>query len=192
MHKTYYTEKPEVLMLDKCFDKVNYTISINIEPILEEGKEGWQADTRSFWLPEGELDPETVKANPEQYLYYDVKKAAKVTAQTLVDNLRNNYPVVPVPSFREGAAVCHRPADDVKMLGGVLMGGLPYFELASGEVVSLTQADLENIMKDVTTWEISVQTAKQTAWTTIEVATTQEAIDTALKDLETALQSLMV
>lgn len=192
MHKTYYTEKPEVLMLDKCFDKVNYTISINIEPILEEDKEGWQADTRSFWLPEGELDPETVKANPEQYLYYDVKKAAKVTAQTLVDNLRNNYPVVPVPSFREGAAVCHRPADDVKMLGGVLKGGLPYFELASGEVVSLTQADLENIMEDVITWEVSIQTAKQTAWAAIEVATTQEAIDTALKDLETALQSLMV
>lgn len=192
MRKTYYTEKPEVLMLDKCFDKVNYTISINIEPIFEEDKEGWQADTRSFWLTKGELDPETVKANPEQYLYYDVKKAAKVTAQTLVDNLRNNYPVVPVPSFREGAAVCHRPADDVKMLGGVLMGGLPYFELASGEVVSLTQADLENIMKDVTTWEISVQTAKQTAWATIEVATTQEAIDTAVKDLEIALQSLMV
>lgn len=192
MRKTYYTEKPEVLLLDKCFDKVNYTISINIEPIFEEDKEEWQADTRSFWLPEGELDPETVKANPEQYLYYDVKKAAKVTAQTLVDNLRNNYPVVPVPSFREGAAVCHRPADDVKMLGGVLMGGLPYFELASGEVVSLTQADLENIMKDVTTWEISVQTAKQTAWATIEVATTQEAIDTAVKDLEIALQSLMV
>lgn len=192
MQKTYYTEKPEVLMLDKCFDKVNYTISINIEHIFEDDKEEWRADTRSFWLPEGELDPETVKANPEQYLYYDVKKAAKVTAQTLVDNLRNNYPVVPVPSFREGAAVCHRPADDVKMLGGVLMGGLPYFELASGEVVSLTQADLENIMKDVTTWEISVQTAKQTAWATIEAATTQEAIDTAVKDLETALQSLMV
>lgn len=167
-------------MLDKQKGKVCFTISTNIEQN-EDGS--WQADTRSYWVDEGELDPATVAQNLRYWMWYDLRKAARAEAQRLVDELRNGCPVCPVPSFREGAAVCNRASDKVMLLAGVQMGGLPMFELADGTITRLTAEDLQAIMRDVATWEIAVQSSKQACWGAIDVADSEEAIAVALADL---------
>ena len=191
MQKTRYSEQPEPVLVEAIKGYVHITVAVNIKQV-ESDPPAWEADTNRFWVPAGELDLDAVRQNPAAYLHRathlsDARAEAKATAQRMVDELRNGCPVVPVPSFRADAAVCHRPADDVKMLGGVLMGGLPYFELASGEVVSMTRGDLEGIMQDVTQWEVAVQQAKQAAWVAIDAATSQDEIDAALVALEAAL-----
>ena len=191
MQKTRYSEQPEPVLVEAIKGYVHITVAVNITQV-ESDPPAWEADTNRFWVPAGELDLDAVRQNPAAYLHRathlsDARAEAKAKAQMAVDSLRNGCPVVLVPSFRAGAAVCHRPADDVKMLGGFLMGGLPYFELASGEVVSLTADDLAGIMQDVTQWEVAVQQAKQAAWVAIDAATSQDEIDAALIALEAAL-----
>lgn len=185
MDKTNYTEKPSDLLLDCQRGRVRYTISTNIEQ-LEDGS--WQADTRSFWVDENELQPATVAQNLRYWLWYDERKVAREEAQRMVDLLRNECPVAPVPSFREGAAVCNRASDKVMLLAGLQMGGLPMFELADGSITALSVEDLQAIMRDVAAWEIGVQTAKQNCWTAIDAADSREEILAALDALRAALK----
>lgn len=174
---------------------ISVFIAINPVQCTEESHDGeprvyYLCDSNEFIIPAADLNKEAIISDPEAWLDYVPalkKEEAKATAQRMVDELRNGCPVVPVPSYRADAAVCHRPADDVKMLGGYMMGGLPYFELASGEVVSLTADDLAGIMRDVTQWEVAVQQAKQAAWAAIDAATTQDEINAALAALDAAL-----
>lgn len=204
MSKTvHYTEKPLPVQHEAFGEFNHFTVAINIHEETEEESaaagevpsesEGntrttkhWIATVNDFWERASALSPEEVEANPEAFIdranqLSDQRTDKKTLIQKLVDDLRSGCPIVPVPSFREDAAVCHRPADDVKMLGGVMMGGLPYFELASGEIVSLTKEDLQNIMKDVTQWEIDLQQKKQTCWTLLDKANTQEELDAAVE-----------
>lgn len=192
MQKIRYSEQPVPVLVETIKGYVHITVAVNATQV-ESDPPAWEADTNGFWCPVGELDLDEVRQNPAAYLtrathLSDARAEAKATAQRMVDELRNGCPVVPVPSFRTDAAVCHRPADDVKMLGGYLMGGLSYFELASGEVVSLTAENLGGIMQDVTAWEVAVQQAKQAAWEAIDSATSQAEIDAALTALAAALK----
>ena len=205
MSKTvHYTEKPLPVQYEAFGEFNHFTVAINIHEEVEEvavadstsessessdttkNTSRWIATVNDFWERASALSPEEVEANPEAFIdranqLSDQRTDKKTLIQQLVDDLRSGCPIVPVPSFREDAAVCHRPADDVKMLGGVMMGGLPYFELASGEIVSLTVEDLQNIMKDVTQWEIDLQQKKQACWSLLDAANTQEELDAAVE-----------
>ena len=185
MQKTNYTEKPEALLLDEQRGKVCFTISVNIEQ-REDGS--WKADTRSYWVDAGEVNPEAVRQNPEYWLWYDLRKAARAEAQRLVDELRNGCPVAPVPSFRPGAAVCNRASDKVMLLAGLQMGGLPMFELADGSITPLTAEDLQAIMRDIAAWEMAVQGAKQACWGAIDAATSEQQMEDALATLAEELK----
>lgn len=185
MQKTNYTEKPEILLLDEHRGKVCFTISTNIE---QRDDGSWQADTRSYWVDAGEVNPEAVRQNPEYWLWYDLRKAARAEAQALLDKLRNGCPVVPVPSLYEGAAVCNRASDKVMLLAGVQMGGLPMFELADGSITPLTAEDLQAIMRDIAAWEMAVQGAKQACWGAIDAATSEQQMMDALATLAEELK----
>lgn len=172
MIKANYDYKPEAVMTQEYNNKIKFDINLNIEEVKDGEQISYTADLYSFWVPAGELDPDTVKENPELYTDYvsqSGKQAYKNKAQVVVDKIREN-PVVEIPSFRENAYINHRPSDDVKLLGGVMLGGLPYFELADGEVVALTKENLEGIMQDVAAWEVELQKTKQEVWDTIESA----------------------
>lgn len=180
-----YSEEPRTLLHETLGDFTHFTVATNIKQITEDNSSYWEADVNDFWERSSELPVSVVEANPEAFIdranqLSDQRTDKKTIIQQIVDDLRSGCPIVPVPSFRQGAAVCHRPADDVKMLGGVMMGGLPYFELASGEIVSLTVEDLQNIMKDVTQWEIDLQQKKQACWSLLDAANTQEELDAAV------------
>lgn len=195
MSKTHYSEPPVPVLVDYAGtgekQKVEFTITINAEMVEGEERTEWIADTRTFWLPAGELDTEAVRQNPAAYFSYVAladKQAARDKAQQMVDDLRNGRPVVPVPSFRAGAAVCNRTSDQMKLAGGLLMGGLEVYELADGELVQLTRENLQGILKDVAAWEVRVQMAKQTAWQAIDAATSEDDVKAALMELESALR----
>lgn len=190
MIKVHYSEKPEPVLVQKFRDKVGITIALNPEEV--ESGEGdqrttqWVADTNDFWEMEDSINLEDVYAHPENYLYYlpaKEKRFFKDKAQAMLDALRNSTPIVPVPSYREDAAVCNRPADQIKLIAGLTMGGLPYYELASGEVVNLSVTDLQAIAVDVTAAETTWQQAKQTCWAAIDAAGTEEEAVDALKAL---------
>lgn len=187
MHKTTYTEKPAPILIDRMRGMIHYTIALNA---VQQDDGSWRADTRSFWLSERELDPNVVALAPEVYFWYDKKKEYTTAAQALVDRLRSSRPVVPVPSFREGAAICHAPEDDTKLLAGVIMGGLPVFELASGELTTLTVDDIKAMMQDVAGWEYTVQDAKQRAWKRIKAAECEHDMADAVEELKYELAAL--
>lgn len=180
MKKANYDYKPEVVTTQVYNNKIKFDINLNIEEVKDGEQISYTADLYSFWVPVGELDPDTVKENPELYTDYvsqSGKQAYKNKAQAIVDKIREN-PVVEIPSFRENAYINHRPSDDVKLLGGIMLGGLPYFELADGEVVALTKENLEGIMQDVAAWEVELQKTKQEVWDTIErAASLNEILD---------------
>lgn len=181
-----YSEEPRTLLHETLGDFTHFTVATNIKQITEAGSSYWEADVNDFWERSSELPVSVVEADPEAFIdranqLSDQRADKKTLIQQIVDDLRSGCPIVPVPSYRPDAAVCHRPADDVKMLGGVMMGGLSYFELASGEIVSLTKEDLQNIMKDVTQWEIALQQKKQACWTLLDEANTQEELDAAVE-----------
>lgn len=67
-------------------------------------------------------------------------------------------------------------------------GGLPYYELASGEVVSLSAADIQAIAIDITQAETLMQQGKQECWAAINAAKGQEDIDKALAEYKNLLK----
>lgn len=192
MQKTRYSEKPEPLLIETVRGYTHITIATNIKQLEESDTPAWEADTNAFWTQTDAIDLEDVRNNPANYLNYashlsSRRAEAKAKAQQAVDDLRNGCPITPVPSFREGAAVCNRASDKVMLLAGVQMRGLPMFELADGTITALTEEDLQGIMHDIAAWEMAVQSAKQECWGTIDNATTQEEIDAALGKLYVAL-----
>lgn len=181
MIKANYDYKPEAVITQVYNNKIKFDINLNIEEVKDGEQISYTADLYSFWVPVGELDPGTVKENPELYADYvskSGKQAYKSKAQAIVDKIREN-PIVEIPSFRENAYINHRPSDDVKLLGGIMLGGLPYFELADGEVVELTKENLEGIMQDVAAWEVELQKIKQEVWDAIDKATSETEINEA-------------
>ncbi len=195
MQTTQYNTPPPQVLITRHRDKVHVTITANATQVeaSEEGEQPqWQADTHSFWEIEGEIDLEAVRANPEAYLHY-VPKATRETArekaQLMLDKLREGCPIVPVPSYRGGAAVCNRPADQVKLVAGLAMGGLPYYELASGEVVSLSTGDIQSIAVDVAAAETAWQQGKQACWAAIDAAQGEDEVAAALAEFATVLSA---
>lgn len=179
--KCNYLYEPKVVITQEYGDNIRYDININI--VKNDDEESYSADFYSFWVKKDELSLEEVEKNPEKYIDYvtlEEKKKAKEKAQKIVDKIREN-PIIPVPSYREDAKINHRASDDIKLLGGYMMGGLEYFELASGEIVSLSQNDIAYMMKDAATWEVNLQKAKQQAWTQIDNAISHEEIENAYK-----------
>lgn len=198
-----YREKPDAVQTNKFLKNVKFTFVRNlIELEVKEEKESkspfgllklppytWQGETRSFWLPEGELEPDVVAEYPEKYFWYDKHKEYKAQAQKLLDDLRNGCPIVPVPSFKEGAAVCNRAADQTKLLAGLSMGGIEYYELASGEIVNLSLEDIKAIAKDIAAAEMTWQRAKQECWAAITAANYEEEMREAVSNLEETLKA---
>ncbi len=189
MKTSQYTQKPEPVLVQHQGRSIHVTIAAHAVPSGAE-PELWQADINRFWVPEGELDLNALRENPAAWLHYvplATRQAGKDRAQQMLDELRAGTPIVPVPSYRTGAAVCNRPADQVKLLGGLQLGGLSYYELASGEVVSLSEDDIKAIALDVTNAETRLQQAKQECWAAIDAATGQQDIEAALAGFETVL-----
>lgn len=187
---TRYDSEPPAVLLDEHRGMVHFTVSAHARQ-LDDGQ--WEAVTASFWVPEGELNPADVAAHPDEYLHYvtaQQREGAREEAQRRVDAVRGGCPVVPVPHFRPGAAVCHRPEDDTKMLGGAILGGLPAFELADGSIVPLSVDDIKTIMQDVAAWEYAVQNAKRAAWDAIAGAASWDEVTAALDELDAALAAL--
>ncbi len=186
MQKTRYTTSPEPVLIQHHGQMIQITLALHaqaVSPTTEQPCEQWEADTHQFWEEADRLDLEALRTNPEAYLHYiphATRQAAKDRAQQLLDTLRDSCPVVPVPSFREGASVCNRPADQVKLVAGLAMGGLPYYELANGEIVNLSEADIQSIATDITAAETTWQQAKQQCWAAIDSAQSNEDISTAL------------
>ncbi len=182
MTKTQYTQQPPPVLIQQHGAYVHITVAANATQTGTEPEE-WETDTHAFWEQKGELNLADLRAHPEAYLHYiprATRQAAKDKAQQMLDTLRTACPVVPVPSYREGAAVCNRPADQVKLVAGLAMGGLPYYELASGEVVALSEADIKAIAVDVTAAETRWQQAKQACWAAIDAAGSTADMDAAL------------
>ncbi len=143
----------------------------------------WEAEENYFWEVAANLNLEDVVAHPEAYLEYVaacIRKRNKDLAQEALNKLRNEYIVVPVPSYREGAAICCRPGDKCNLMYGLQAGGLDKFELADGSLVSLTAADLAAIGKDAAAAETLLQEAKQLCWMEIDGAANMEDIEDAL------------
>lgn len=187
--QTRYDIKPEpVTFYPAVNDSTLVVVALNATPASETREDGtvvhfYMVDHYEFTVPTCKLNKEAIKENPLPWLYYEQKQAARAEAQRMVDELRNGCPVVPVPSFREGAAVCNRASDKVMLLAAERMGGVPMFELADGSITPLTVEDLHAIMQDVAAWEFAVQGAKQACWGAIDVADSEEAIAVALADL---------
>ena len=189
MEKVRYTKEPEPVLIQRHNGYIHVTVTANATQVAQE-PEQWEADTHEFWELEHELDVQDVVRQPAAYLSYmtvATRRGAKQQAQALLDKLRNGCPVVPVPSLYEGAAVCNRASDKVMLLGGLQMGGLPYFELASGDVVSLSMEQLQGIMHDVANAEVRLQQAKQQCWADIEAAGSRADICRAIEVFEGVL-----
>jgi hypothetical protein len=89
---------------------------------------------------------------------------------------------VDVPTYKEGYAVMHREKDDINLLAGLMMGGLPYYEFADGQTVApLSAEDIQKIYTDLAAHEIGLQQSKQACWAAIDAAATHEEADAALK-----------
>lgn len=144
----------------------------------------WVGNRYIFWDKTAALDKEAIIADPDKYIGYvptAYRQQLKDKAQKHLDEKRNNTHRVDVPSYKEGYAVMHREKDDINLLAGLVMGGLPYFEFADGQVAApLSVDDIKLIYQDIAAHEISIQQAKQACWAAIDAATTREAADAAL------------
>ncbi len=189
MKTVQYSQRPEALLLSPCGEMVRVTLTANARTS-EDDAEQWEADTHEFWEKASELDLDALRANPSAWLNYvpvATRQEAKDKAQLMLDKLRAACPVVPVPGYREGAAICNRSGDQVKLVAGLAMGGLPYYELADGEIVSLSAADIKSIAADVAAAETVWQQAKQQCWAAIDTAQNEEDIAVALADFGVVL-----
>ncbi len=198
MYKARYDTIPEPVSVEPQRNlrtgETHLTVTVTANAQKELAPKGehevWVVDENVFSEKEGEIDLDAVRANPAAYLHYiptATRQQGKDKAQAMLDALRNGCPVVPVPGYREGAAVCNRPADQVKLVAGLAMGGLPYYELASGEVVSLSVDDIMLIAADVAAAETRLQQAKQSCWAAIDAARGEDDIASALADFAATL-----
>lgn len=194
-YKATFSQEPTPVSFRELKDKTQVTIILNIEEKQTTPEEGqpeeefepqtyWEGDLYQYWELTSEVDKDAITANPESFTTYlpsTIRQTAKDKAQQHLDHIRATVHVVPVPSFREGWAVMHRAEDDIKMLAGLIAGGLPYFEFADGQVESpLSVESLTLILQDVMAHEVHIQQEKQACWAAIDAATTQEEIDAAL------------
>ena len=188
-----FSEEPAPVVFYDFNGSTQVTITINItehqeEPSSEEEtpRKSWEGDQYIFWEKTDVLDKEAVLADPEAYYGYvtsECRKEAKDKAQAHLDYVRENTHRVDVPSYKEGYAVMHRAEDDIKMLAGLIAGGLPYFECADGQVEApLSVESLTLILQDVMAHEVHIQQEKQACWAAIDAAKTEEEVNIALED----------
>lgn len=191
-YKATFAVRPEAVSYQVLKDKTQVTIITNIaekqtEPETEdqEVQTYWEGDLYQYWELTSHVDREAISASPESFVGYlpsTIRQAAKDKAQQQLDHIRATVHVVPVPSYREGWAVMHRAEDDIKMLAGLIAGGLPYFEFADGQVEApLSVESLKLILQDVMTHEVHIQQEKQACWAAIDAATTEEEVNAALE-----------
>lgn len=188
-----FSEKPEAVTFTEYGVNTEVSIVLNIqeihhEPTTEEEEErvSWEGDQYIFWELTEVLDKEAITANPEAFTTYvpvSYKNSLKDKAQQHLDYVRDHTHRVDVPTYKEGYAVMHREKDDINLLAGLLMGGLPYYEFADGQTVApLSPEDIQKIYTDLAAHEIGLQQGKQACWAAIDAATTHEEADAALKN----------
>ncbi len=194
-YKATFSQEPTPVSFYELRGKTQVTIILNIEEKQTTPEEGqteeefepqtyWEGNLYQYWELTSKVDKDAITANPEAFVAYipsTIRQAAKDKAQAHLDYVRKHTHRVDVPSYREGYAVMHRAEDDIKMLAGLIAGGLPYFEFADGQVESpLSVESLTLILQDVMAHEVHIQQEKQGCWSAIDAATTQEEIDAAL------------
>ncbi len=186
-----FSEKPESVTFTEYGVNTEVSIVLNIQEIHheptteEEERVSWEGDQYIFWELTEVLDKEVILANPEAFTTYvpvSYKNSLKDKAQQHLDYVRDHTHRVDVPTYKEGYAVMHREKDDINLLAGLLMGGLPYYEFADGQTVApLTPEDIQKIYTDLAAHEIGLQQRKQACWTAIDAATTHEEANAALQ-----------
>lgn len=188
-----FSEEPAPVVFYDFNGSTQVTITINVtehqeEPSGEEEtpRQSWEGDQYIFWEKTDVLDKEAVLADPEAYYGYvtsECRKEAKDKAQAHLDYVRENTHRVDVPSYKEGYAVMHTEKDDIYLLAGMLMGGLPYYEFADGQTVApLSTEDIQKIYADLAAHETALQQGKQACWAAIDAAKTEEEVNIALED----------
>lgn len=189
-----FSEKPKPVSLVDFKNDTEVTIVINItevvDPIIDsesgEVTTHWEGDQYIFWETTANIDREAIIASPESFINYvplKYKNELKDRAQKHLDCIREHTHRVDVPTYKEGYAVMHRPKDDINLLAGLVMGGLPYYEFADGQTVApLLPEDIQKIYMDVAAHEVKIQQDKQTCWAAIDAATTYEEADAALAE----------
>lgn len=186
-----FSEEPAPVVFYDFNGSTQVTITINVtehqeEPPGEEEtpRKSWEGDQYIFWEKTDVLDKDAILADPEAYYGYvtsECRQAAKDKAQAHLDYVRVNTHRVDVPSYKEGYAVMHRAEDDIKMLAGLIAGGLPYFEFADGQVEApLSVESLTLILQDVMAHEVHIQQEKQACWAAIDAAKNEEEVVEAL------------
>lgn len=192
MQHVNFSEKPEPVTFQEFKDSTYVTIVTNIEEVITEEHIGeeemtrshWEGDQVTFWEETAILDKDAIVENPEKFLNYvpsKYRQQAKDKAQEHLDYVRKNTHRVNVPTYKEGYAVMHRAEDDIYLLAGMTMGGLPYYEFADGQVVSpLTIEDISKIYTDIATHEVTLQQGKQYCWALIDAAQSIEEVDEIL------------
>lgn len=198
-----FSTKPEPVTFSTYHDVTEVRIVLNIieveDPVLSSSEieeveaqteettitTHWEGDLYSFWEANEHLDKEAIIADPESYSSYvpvKYKVSLKDRAQKHLDCIREHKHVVDVPTYKEGYSVMHREKDDIKLLAGMIMGGLPYYEFADGQVVApLSSEDIQKIYIDLAAHETKLQQDKQACWAAIDAAKTHEEADAALK-----------
>ncbi len=175
------------------YAEVTIRVNPRIEVNPDTDTQNWLVDENIYWERVCDLDVDDLTAHPENYLHYlpvHYKEARKQEAQDMLDKLRNNGSVVPVPSFRADAAVYNRTSDKAMFSAALARGnGLPGYELASGEMVALTHEQMQAIYDDVAAAEIAWQVGKQTCWAAIDAATNEQAVKDALAAYKTQLDA---
>ena len=188
-----FSEKPDTVTFTEYGKNTEVKIVLNIQEVQREasseGEEpyiSWEGEQYIFWELTTALDKEAILANPESFTTYvpvSYKNSLKDKAQQHLDYVREHTHRVDVPSYKEGYAVMHREKDDINLLAGMMMGGLPYYEFADGQTVApLSPEDIQKIYTDLAAHEIGLQQQKQACWTAIDAATTHEEADAALKN----------
>lgn len=187
-----FSEKPEAVTFTEYGVNTEVSIVLNIQEVQHEasyeGEEpyiSWEGDQYIFWELTEALDKEAITADPEAFTTYvpvSYKNSLKDKAQQHLDYVRDHTHRVDVPTYKEGYAVMHREKDDINLLAGLMMGGLPYYEFADGQTVApLSKEDIQKIYTDLAAHEIGLQQGKQACWAAIDAATTHEEADAALK-----------
>ncbi len=198
MYKARYDTIPEPVSVERQLNfktgetylLVRVTANAQRELDSESMREVWVVDENAFSEKEGVLELDAVLANPAAFLQYfsvEFRGGKKKEAQDALDALRDSCPIVPVPNYREGATVCNRPRDQIFLLEGARRGGLPAYELANGEMVSLTAADIDAIAADVAAAEMSWQLGKQACWRAIDEAHSEAEMDSAIASYKATL-----
>lgn len=187
-----FSEEPVPVSTYNYKDSTQVIIVINIteheipgDKEEEEPRKSWEGDQYTFWEKTDLLDLEAIEADPEAFYGYVTavyRQELKDKAQKHLDCIREHKHVVAVPTYKEGYSVMHREKDDINLLAGMMMGGLPYYEFADGQVAApLLPEDIQKIYTDLAAHEIKLQQDKQACWAAIDAAKTQEEADAALK-----------